>query len=453
VIFTAFGVFTLLYVNFPDDVVSPYGVHRHAVSFFLLIWSYPLFSVPPSVFRIAAVLTILILWAGYLSALGSVLRLRQNEDHSHLVAPILGFALAFNLLLVAFFPPILSGDVFHYAIQGRLYAVHGLNPYVAPASQVVDDPFWSLTIWKEGTTQYGPVWIQLAALCSWIGGGSILLTVFCFKLLAALSNFFGGLIVLTLARRFTGGDGVAPLLFYAWNPILLLESAGTAHNDAVMMTLALLGVYLVVRGNLHVGVAALLASAMIKYVTLLLLVLVVFHAIARQPEQRGGTALRLGVFGLVIVVLFYAPFLSGVADPLQLLTGVSPSLNPMQNEAGMAVRRMVGSLLQSTGIDGQQYASLALNAAFGVFVLLLLPGLASPKATWADVLGRFGMATLIYTLLIYGGSFPWYLVCPLSVLALAPPTRTTLYTRLITVGLGVGLMLFYVPWLMMPVAK
>ena len=78
----------------------------------------------------------------------------------------------------------------------------------------------------------------------------------------------------------------------------------------------------------------------------------------------------------------------------------------------------------------------ACNAA--IVVVLMLPTLTFAQTTLADVMGRFGLATLIYTFLIYGGSFPWYMVGPLTALSLAPPTRAMLYTRLLSLGLGVG---------------
>jgi len=442
VLLASIAALTLLYVNFPPYVETPYGVHRHAVAFFRLLWSYPSVDFSPAVFQLLAALGILVFWGAYLYGLWTVSRLRADRDHSTLLPVILGFGLLFNLWLFFFFPPILSGDVFHYAVQGREYALHGLNPYAQSADAVTDDPFWALAIWREGTTQYGPVWIQLSALCTSLGGDSVLLTLFLFKFLAGLSNVLGALLVVALARRLTASDGVVPLLFYAWNPILLIESSSAAHNDAVMMTLALLGILFLAQRRFLAGVAALLGSALIKYVTLLLLVMALLHVLVRQSSlQRIGLAVRLGLFAALILVLCYAPFIAGVPDPTQLFAGVSPALNPMPNNAGSFLRQLAAVALQAAGLDPAAYVNLALNGAFALFVLFLLPGLLTAKATLADVMGRFGLATLVYSFLIYGGSFPWYLVCPLVALAVAPPTRATRYLRLLAIGLGIGFML------------
>lgn len=433
------GVITVLYVNFPNNVETPYGVHRHAVAFFRLLWSYPTFSLSPGTFQVVASFAVLLFWAAYLFGLWTVSRLPEEQDHSALIPVILVFAVVFNAALVFYFPPILSGDVFHYAIQGRLYSLYGMNPYAISANTMIDDPFWSLTIWREGTTQYGPVWIQLSALCASLGGGSVLLTVFLFKLLAAISNLVGALLVLLLVRRVAGGDGVVPLMFYAWNPILLLESSGAAHSDAAMMALALLGVLMIASDRPFLGITALVMSAMIKYVTLLLLLFMLIYYLARQNSlQRLGLAIRFGLLIALLVIVAYAPFVVGAPDPSQLFAGMSPSLNPMPNNAGQLLRHGTAALVQAVGFDPSEYTNLAMNAAFALVVVLMLPTLTFAATTVADVMGRFGLATLIYTFLVYAGSFPWYLVCPLTSLSLAPPSRATLYTRLLTIGLGVG---------------
>jgi hypothetical protein len=433
---------TLFYVNFPADVETPYGVYRHAVAFFRLIWGYPLLAFSPRTFQIAAILGLLLFWGAYLFALWTVSKVPEAEDQSSRIPVILAVAVALNLTCVLFFPPILSGDVFHYAIQGRMYAVHNLNPYTIAATNVTEDPFLPLAIWRDTATHYGPVWIQLSALCAYLGGGSPLLTVLCFKVLAGLANLFGALMVLALIRNITGRDGVIGLLFYAWNPILILESSGGAHNDAVMMAFALLGILLFSRNRLFLGMGAILASALIKYITLLLLGFALIHVLVRQSSlHRLGLAIRLGLFAALLLLVFYGPFLSGIPEPAQLVIGVSSSLNPMPNNAGLLLRHATASLLGATGLDAMLSVSSALNAVFALFAASLIPAIVRPGATFVDLLGQFGLASVVYTFLIYGGSFPWYLVSPLAALAAAPETRTTLYIRLLTIGLGIGLML------------
>src|SRR5207237_9759114 len=67
---------------------------------------------------------------------------------------------------------------------------------------------------------------------------------------------------------------LAAFVMFAWNPLMLFDTAGNAHNDALMVTLLLLGVVpLVARPrepsnvNWLVGTLCIGLSALIKYTT------------------------------------------------------------------------------------------------------------------------------------------------------------------------------------------
>src|SRR5205823_10504562 len=120
------------------------------------------------------------------------------------------------------------------------------------------------------------------------------------------------LLVYRLARRL-GGDGPGALLLYAWNPLVLIETAGSGHNDAAMMTFALLGLLLATRGRLLWGLAALVLSVLVKYLTALLLLFYVLHALGRQPTRGRAAALaaKMGAVGGLLVGALFVPFWAG----------------------------------------------------------------------------------------------------------------------------------------------
>src|SRR2546430_15479970 len=62
-------------------------------------------------------------------------------------------------------PPVRNGDIFYYAFQGRMVARAGLNPYVVPPRNVVDDEWFPFVspIWRNLTTGYGPAWLLISA--------------------------------------------------------------------------------------------------------------------------------------------------------------------------------------------------------------------------------------------------------------------------------------------------
>ena len=85
--------------------------------------------------------------------------------------------------------------------------------------------------------------------------------------MAAAFNLVGCWAIYQLARREGEGDGLEALALYAWNPLVLVESAGNAHAEAVMLALALLGVLLMRQGRAGTGWAVLVVSAATKYLS------------------------------------------------------------------------------------------------------------------------------------------------------------------------------------------
>jgi hypothetical protein len=441
-------VFTLLYANVPPGFNAPYGLCLHSVGLFRRLWSYPAVSLSATAFSAAAALTLLALWAVYLAA-ALLVRRPAPDARPREVFFILGLTCLFNIELAVLMPPVLSADVFHYALFGRMVAFYKLNPYVVPGSAISHDPFWSLAIWRDITTQYGPAWTLLSAAAAAAGGQSVLLTVIIFKLVAALFNLAAAVLVFLLVRRLTASDGVRPLLLYAWNPLILIESAGSGHNDVVMIAIALAGVLLAARGRVLTGLVLLLASAMVKYLTLLLVLFYVIHYAARETawKRRAAVAGRMGVVSVVVIAGLYLPFLVGVDSARQLAAGLS--LNPMPNLVRPLVIAVISRLLVGSGgsvpfgITPDAWAGLLLHGGFAALLVLLARRVAVQRAGVSEVASAFGLVSLVYPYVVFGGSFPWYLVSPLAIALLGPQRRADLRLLVICIGLGIGLMLGY----------
>ena len=90
-----------------------------------------------------------------------------------------GLLLALPLLLAY---PINATDVYRYVIRGRVAAVYGQSPYVAPPSDFPTDPFLPLAgEWAGETSPYGPLWEIVAAGTAAVAGDNLLLGVLLFK--------------------------------------------------------------------------------------------------------------------------------------------------------------------------------------------------------------------------------------------------------------------------------
>ncbi|HSS33817.1 MAG TPA: polyprenol phosphomannose-dependent alpha 1,6 mannosyltransferase MptB [Solirubrobacterales bacterium] len=173
------------------------------------------------------------------------------------------------VVLVAAFalaPVLLSHDVFSYVDYARLGVVHGLDPYVHAPDAVPTDPVYADVTWTEATSAYGPLFTLATYPLAWLPVG---LAVAALKAVAALSV----LALAALVARLAAWRGVDPLraaAFVALNPLVLVHVVGGAHNDGLMMLLAMLAVAAVLAAREASAGAALVAAVAIKAAALFL---------------------------------------------------------------------------------------------------------------------------------------------------------------------------------------
>lgn len=412
---------TLLYVNFPAGYNVAYGLSLDSIALFRTLWPYPTLSLSADTFRTLAAAVILALWGAYAASWLWVRRWGPTTNRRSLLYVVVAFALLFNSVLALLMPPVLSSDIYNYALYGRMLSLHGLNPYVMAGGTVAGDPILAFAGWQERTTVYGPTWTLISAGVATLASQSVLSITLAFKGLAVFFNLANCLLVFLLALRL-GEDGLGPLLLYAWNPLILIETAGSGHNETPMITFALLGLLLVVRGRLLIGLALLIVSALVKYLTGLLLILVVARQLAQERvwRKRAKKAGLTVIISAPLIAGLYLPFWAGTERAGQLLVGSSPTLNSMHNIVGMGLRVALASLLEQLGIGGDEgsldaYVVWGLNFVFALLVLAFVIVAVRSKTCWARVLELWGIATVVYVVLIYAGAFPWYLVSPIAI--------------------------------------
>jgi len=160
---------------------------------------------------------------------------------------VLGGALALRLLALPM-APVLSNDVFRYAWDGRA-VLSGANPYrLAPEADELlslrrENPeIWSRMHHQEVPTVYPPLALGLFAV-----GAATPVPVGAIKVLLAAADLALCALLLALARRLD----LSPVrtIWYAWNPVAVVEVAGQGHVDGLAVALAVAAVLLVVRSR------------------------------------------------------------------------------------------------------------------------------------------------------------------------------------------------------------
>ena len=211
--------------------------------------------------------------------------------------------------------PELSDDIYRYLWDGHVLA-EGLNPYGhAPADEAlaaIRTPWHGEINHPDVPTIYPPLAQLLFAVVAMVGGGTILAA----KLLWLGFDLGCGVLLHRIAAR-TGRSPAAVLVWYLWSPLLIVETAWSAHFDAVGLFLLAALILTCTRAPASDGGAGPVArDALTRGALLAAAVLVKFAPAAALPAliRRHG---RGTLFAFTVVcAAFYLPFAGVGTDAL-----------------------------------------------------------------------------------------------------------------------------------------
>lgn len=216
-----------------------------------------------------------------------------------ILSAILAFALAYRIILL-FDYPYLTDDIFRYIWDGRVWS-HGINPFrFAPADPALI-PIRDAIIYPQVNhphipTIYAPVLQLIFRMVA-----SISPSIFAFKLSVVV--FDCGTIFLLLLLLKHWQFALRRVIIYAWNPLVIIEIAGSSHLDGIGVFFLLLGFYLFEKRHTIFSGIAFAAAIMVKFVPILLLPFIV------RKKNRNWTIIFLGSV-TVTILLGYTPFLN-----------------------------------------------------------------------------------------------------------------------------------------------
>jgi hypothetical protein len=190
-------------------------------------------------------LTFVCLFALYLMAIALVVRGRPVATRRWLYL-LLGGALLFGITLL-FQPKLFSDDVFTHIFSGRILAVYGADPLNTAPSQYPADPYlaWVLS-GRNAPNIYGPLWLCVATLLAGISNVPVF-SLLLFKGLALLSHLVNCVLVWGILGEIAPSRRVLGTVLYAWNPLVVIELAGSGHNEGFLIVLFLLATWLYIR--------------------------------------------------------------------------------------------------------------------------------------------------------------------------------------------------------------
>lgn len=158
---------------------------------------------------------------------------------------IAGIALAARLLAIAT-PPTLSDDIFRYRWEGKAIPA-GVNPYQFapgdPAVQFLRDDLSQAINHPHQRSPYPPVTLAYHTLVHLLWPQGLV----GYKVAAALLDLAGIALLAGILGRL--GLDRRRVIVAAWSPLAILEYGQSGHNDALMVMLVLLTLYLALRAK------------------------------------------------------------------------------------------------------------------------------------------------------------------------------------------------------------
>ncbi len=179
--------------------------------------------------------------------------------------------------------PMLSSDVFKYLFGAKEILVYHVSPYLVTPDSFQGDTWIRFMRWVHTTSPYGPVFIGLTIPYYLLGFGKFVPILYLFKLDQVAWYLLSIWLIGKIAalQKWTSNRVVASQLFFALNPLILMEWLVNAHNDAIMITLLLLSLYLFLLKKTGWSLLTVLLSAGIKYVTIVFLPIILLSKLAR----------------------------------------------------------------------------------------------------------------------------------------------------------------------------
>jgi hypothetical protein len=416
---------------------------------------------------------------------------------------IFGFTLAIMLALL-FVRGLLSSDIYNYSWYARIWTEYSASPLTHTPSEFPPDPEGSIHWigWPEETSVYGPAWLMVSSAAykaSQLIGGIFSAQLLSLRLLADAAHLLNAWLVwsiagLLLARRKprppdptprtrwrprplrlrtfrphswrlriarTAGEGesnriglqFAALLFYIWNPLMLVEFAASGHNDVVMLTFVLLAVWLHLKGWWRFAALALGVAALVKLPAIIFVPGYLWLLLWEGGMQGRGKSAMHGLaagawrvaqaLALILAawVALYLPFWEGPRTLQALISGPANRLylHTLAADIWMNAPQLLANVLGVT--DGREEFMESVRGFLDANLrvpFLVLFGVVAVAVTWrartfSRMLTAWGWVA-IAAIMTQGWVWPWYVSWAIVPAALAPSRRLRNATLVFTVS-------------------
>lgn len=271
--------------------------------------------------------------------------------------------------------PFLSHDFFSYIFYARIATEYHRNPYTYMAGDFYLDAWLRFTQWTGNNYPYGPVFLILSLVPSFLGMAKFAPTFFLFKLMSVLFYL--------IAVRYLEKLNTKWAIIFATSPLVIVEGLVNGHNDLIATALIIAGIYFFIKNKKLQSLIFSFSSIGIKYLTLPFLALYTGLKDNKRITLIAVTAgivfvtLRTEIQPWYFIMLFgLMPFYAGLVYRLNIFFfGLMVSYFPYVRAGGWD--RVIGWTTEQKVFfkHGLITVFAALNAAYLFYVYVMKPRL------------------------------------------------------------------------------
>ncbi len=323
-------------------------------------------------------------------------------------------------------PPILSRDVYGYAVVGQMLQ-EGLDPYAVGAAEL-DSPWVpsTSTSWLTVPFAYGPLLLLLARLVVAESGDSLALAVFGMRLVAVIGTVLLAWALPRVARA-CGVDERRALWLGLLNPLVLAHFIGGAHADAMKVGLMVAGLALASTRRPALGAVLLALAIGVKATAVVALPFIALLWAAQltgrsRPLMRAiaaTSAVAAGSFAVLTAASGVGYGWIGTLDTV----GLSRQWTSLPTGLGLVASGaadLVGFSVETSAVLGVARAvALVVTAALLVRLWVRAARLREAGDARTRLIVLHAGWALLAVVALGPAVHPWYAAWPLAVLAAA----------------------------------
>ncbi|MBI5449533.1 hypothetical protein HY948_04440 [Candidatus Gottesmanbacteria bacterium] len=223
-------------------------------------------------------------------------------------------------VLLVFSYPAFSYDMFNYLFTAKTVLIYQKNPYTVLPMQFAGIDSWiNFMRWVHLPSAYTPLWIAFTLPAYFFGYQLFLLILWNMKILVAGFYVLSVWCVGAILKKTDTGNALLGMAILALNPLVIMESLVSAHNDIAMMAFSLLSIYWFTQKKLWLSWFFLSTSIALKLMTIFL----VPSAIFKWKKEVSLACIVAGLFFVLMRREFLPWYYVWVLPYVALMPGVT----------------------------------------------------------------------------------------------------------------------------------